>query len=77
MTSMQSILIRLDLTREQCLRYYQGGSHWVMAQSIEGRRIQFPASVLHRIVGPQGVSGIFRIRFTDEGRFEDIQRVSS
>ncbi|WP_224417265.1 MULTISPECIES: DUF2835 family protein [unclassified Modicisalibacter] len=67
-----SIDIVLELTAEQCLAHYQGAAQWVHAHSVTGRKVAFPARALRRIVGPDGVHGIYRLRFSEEGRFEAL-----
>ena len=48
-------------------RFQAGSSVWI---------ILFPARALHRVVGPQGVHGIYRLTFNASGRFESLVRVA-
>ncbi|MCM2129789.1 DUF2835 family protein [Larsenimonas rhizosphaerae] len=73
---MPSIDISLSLSVEQCREYYAGEAQVVHARSMDGRRVQFPARALHRVVGPQGVHGIYRLTFNPSGRFESLIRVA-
>ncbi|SDG08509.1 Protein of unknown function [Onishia taeanensis] len=72
---MPSVDIWLSLSRKQCLDYYEGQVQQVYAQSLDGRRVAFPARVLNKVVGKQGVEGYYRLSFSDEGRFESLEKV--
>lgn len=74
-TDVPSIDIVLELTAEQCLAHYRGAAQKVHARSVGGKRVQFPAQALRRILGPDGVHGVFRLRFTEAGRFESLTPV--
>lgn len=70
---MPSIDVVIDLTRDECLAHYAGVARSVHAQSLDGRRVQFPAMALRRIVGRDGVHGIYRLTFSSSGKFESIE----
>lgn len=65
----------LELSAEACLAHYEGRVGQVMAYSLDGRRVMFPAEALRRVVARDGVHGIFRLCFTSEGRFQSIARL--
>ncbi|GEK48188.1 DUF2835 domain-containing protein [Halomonas pacifica] len=69
---MPSIDIRLALSAEACLAHYEGRIERVIARSLDGRRVAFPAVALRRLVGRDGVHGCFRLHFSAAGRFESI-----
>lgn len=69
---MPSIDVVIDLTREECLAHYEGWAQNVRTRSLDGRSVLFPASALRRIVGPDGVDGVYRLTFSDSGKFESI-----
>lgn len=69
---MQSLDVTLNLSAGECLAYYQGRIQQVYAYSLDGRRVVFPAKALHRIVTRGGVDGVFRLYYSDSGRFESI-----
>lgn len=71
----QTIILDLHINRDDYQRYYQGQVKTVLATALDGRRIQFPAGVLQRVVTHDGVHGRFAITFTAEGRFEKIERL--
>jgi hypothetical protein len=72
---MPSIDVVLELSAEACLAHYEGRVGQVLAHSLDGRRVAFPAEALRRVVERNGVHGIFRLSFTPEGRFQSIVRV--
>ncbi|MBA2778861.1 DUF2835 family protein [Billgrantia kenyensis] len=72
---MPSIDVVLDLSAETCLAHYEGRVGQVMAFSLDGKRVVFPAEALRRVVARDGVHGTFRLAFTAEGRFISIVRL--
>lgn len=73
---MPSIDIVLELTADQCLAHYRGAARWVHARSVSGKKVAFPAQALRRIVGPDGVHGVYRLRFSEAGRFESLEPIA-
>jgi len=73
---MPNIDIVLDLSAEVCLAHYAGRVEQVVSQSLDGRRVAFPAEALRQVVTRDGVRGVFRLSFTPEGRFLSIERVT-
>jgi len=69
---LPSVDIVLELSAQACLAHYRGAVQVVHARSVDGRRVAFPARALRRIVGPDGVHGVYRLRFSEEGRFEAL-----
>ncbi len=72
---MQQIVVDISLTNDEYLRHYRGVAKNVVALSRDGRRIKFPADILRPFLLHNGVSGSFLIRFDDQGKFSDIQRL--
>lgn len=73
---MPSIDIILDLSPAECLHHYHGTVQWIQAHSTDGRVVAFPAQALRQVVTPEGVIGVFRLEFCDEGRFVSMSRVA-
>lgn len=73
---MPAIDVVLHLSRDECLAYYHGRVDNVRTVSLDGRRVVFPADALRRVVGRDGVNGVFRLTFSPEGRFQRIQRLT-
>lgn len=72
---MPSIDVVIRLSRDECLAHYQGRARNVHTRSVDGRRVVFPTSALTHIVGHDGIDGVFRLRFSDAGKFESIEPV--
>ena len=72
---MPTIDVVIELSAEACLAHYEGRVGQVHTHSLDGRRVIFPAEALRRVVTREGVHGVFRLRFSPEGRFESIQRL--
>ncbi|MCE8014851.1 DUF2835 domain-containing protein [Halomonas sp. MCCC 1A17488] len=72
---MPSVDVVLKLSAEACLAHYQGRVGQVLAMSLDGRRVAFPAEALRHVVSRDGVHGVFRLCFTPEGRFRSIARL--
>ncbi|GHA84451.1 DUF2835 family protein [Modicisalibacter luteus] len=74
---MPSIDVVVQLSADECLRHYRGEVQSVYATSVDGRRVLFPARALRRILRRDGVNGVFRLVFTEDGRFESITALRS
>ncbi len=72
---MAVLTLRLSLSRDEVLRYYQGSARAVQAWSTDGRSVQFPAAVLRRHVTPQGVHGTFRLHVDANNRLVAFERM--
>ncbi|MCT8469809.1 DUF2835 domain-containing protein [Chromohalobacter canadensis] len=72
---MPSLDIMLDLSLETCRYHYEGAMQTVIATSVDGRRVSFPATALRRIVTPDGAHGVFRLTFSEEGKFMSMVAV--
>jgi len=72
---MQRIIVDLNISSDEYLRYYQGDARTVLAYATDGRKVRFPAGVLQRVVTRDGVRGRFAILFNQQGKFEGIERV--
>ncbi len=74
---MPSVYLRLNLSKEECLSLYTRSIPWVTARSIDGRNVQFPSRILKTLVQHQGIQGLFRFTYSDEGKFVSIERVAN
>ncbi|WP_435103359.1 DUF2835 domain-containing protein [Arhodomonas sp. AD133] len=72
---MPVVRLRLQIGRDEWLAYYQGAARDVLATAEDGRRVRFPARVLHRHSGHDGVRGRFELEYGDDGRFIALRRV--
>ena len=55
---MKTERIHLDISADQYLDWYRGTAKTVLATTDKGRVLQFPASVLQRFVGLNGIQGV-------------------
>lgn len=69
---MHTIDVVINLTYEECLAHYEGRVANVRTRSVDGRWVIFPAEAIRRIVSREGVSGIYRLSFSEQGRFISI-----
>jgi len=72
---LRSIYVQLNISPEQFQRLYEGIVKTVNARSIDGRSVRFPANILRPFVTHAGVVGTFAIHFSDENRFQGIEKI--
>ncbi|WP_245977581.1 DUF2835 family protein [Kushneria sinocarnis] len=75
--AMPTIDIVLNLSAQQCRSYYAGAAEHIHTHSPDGRKVLLPARALHRIVGPSGVQGVYRMTYDDNGRFVSLERIGA
>lgn len=73
---MPQITVDLFISADEWLKTYRGEARTVTAKSRDGRRVQFPASILQPYLTHAGVRGSFVIHFDDQGRFAGIDRLN-
>ncbi|GAA0687159.1 DUF2835 domain-containing protein [Marinobacterium maritimum] len=73
---MNEIIVDIRISSDEYLKLYRGQSRVVSTRARDGRRVHFPANILRPWVLHDGIRGCFRIRFTTDGKFHDIQRLS-
>ncbi len=67
--------MQLHISPDEFQRLYEGTAKVVSARSIDGRRVRFPANILRPFVTHIGISGLFRIQFSDDNRFQQIEKI--
>ncbi len=72
---MKELRFRLELPRDEALRYYQGQASTVIARASNGQTISFPAQHIRPFINAAGVRGVFRIRFDDNNKLIALDRV--
>lgn len=75
-TRNRSIETRLSISAQEYLLLYKGVARNVLATSVDGRKVQFPAKILQRYVTREGVHGHFLITFDGQGKFQSIARLN-
>ncbi|MCS4502996.1 hypothetical protein KBTX_03031 [wastewater metagenome] len=73
---MPVLTLRLAISRSEWLSYYRGDARDVVARAEDGRRVRFPASVLHRHATHDGIHGRFELAYGDDGRFVALRRLT-
>jgi hypothetical protein len=72
---LQTVVVNLSIPADEYQRLYQGVVRDVLARSVDGRRIRFPAAILRPYVTHTGISGRFQIVFDEHNRFQTIKRL--
>ena len=72
---MDAIIVSLSISADEMERWYRGSAQQVLARSLDGRTIRFPARILQPFVSQAGIKGNFRILFDEEHRFQSIQKI--
>lgn len=72
---MRNLIVNLMISPEEYQRLYQGAVRDVLATSVDGRRVRFPATILRPFVTHTGVRGRFRIVFDENHRFQTIEKI--
>lgn len=73
---MPELIIELNLTPSQLLPYYRGMTKVVHARATTGQTVQFPASVLTKVVTTDGIRGRFRLVFDENHKLVGLQPVT-
>jgi len=72
---MREVRFSLRITNEQFLDFYRGLKSQVITTSHNGQKIQFPASTLRPFLTHDGISGNFRILYSDDNKLIRIERI--
>ena len=70
-----TLQIDLKIRPEEYLAWYEGTAGQVVARSREGLTVQFPAKVLQRFVGADGIEGTFLLTFDESNKFVRIDKL--
>lgn len=73
---MKESKCKLNISAEQFLSYYRGNARNVIAKSMDGKTIQFPVEILRPFVTHSGISGVFIIRYDDNNKLVDIEKIA-
>lgn len=69
---MPIIDVVIDLNYDECLAHYEGRIANVRTRSVDGRWVIFPAEAIRRVINRDGVRGVYRLSFSEQGRFISI-----
>lgn len=75
MADARKIQVRLNIPPAVYESYYHGTVREVVAVSVDGRRLRFPANILQSFVLHDGVNGLFEIEFNQDNKFVAIRRI--
>jgi len=70
-----SVIVDISISADEYLKWYGGSAKDVFTYSRDGRSVRFPAKILQRYVGRDGIRGSFLITFDHEQRFQKIERL--
>ncbi|MDX9740068.1 MAG: DUF2835 domain-containing protein [Gammaproteobacteria bacterium] len=74
-TGLRCFIVDLALPPEECMRYYSGEASVVVARARDGSVIQFPARLLRRFIGRDGVAGAFELACDADSRLVAMERI--
>lgn len=74
---MPSVYLRLNISASECLDFYNSPARDVTTTTVDGRSVRFPIQALKRMVGHDGIRGVYRMNYSDTGQFISIERVAS
>ncbi len=69
------LIVDLNISKDEYLRWYQGSARTVVAKSRDGRKVSFPANALQPYVTHTGVSGTFAIYFDSQNKLQKVERL--
>ncbi len=72
---MYDVVVDVQLSREKYLLLYKTYARSVQAVSRDGRSIRFPARILQPFIDHEGIRGTFLIRFDQNNKFQQIERL--
>lgn len=72
---MSAVTVSLSISADEYVRLYQGAARSVLARTIEGRTIRFPANILQPFVTRSGIEGVFNIYFDSDNRFVKVEPI--
>ena len=73
-TPNRTIVIGLNIDSEELLKLYRGSAREVVARSLDGQNIRFPADVLKPFVTHNGVQGQFALVVDASNKLIDLRR---
>lgn len=70
------LTFKLNVGREEAMRYYRGEASTVIVRTDDGKALQFPVSHVRRFITQQGIHGHFRIAFDRDNKLLSLTRIS-
>ena len=72
---MPRIHTYLNLDIDECMKYYSGRATVVLARSLDGRIIQFPATLMRTHVTATGIQGLFELEYDNMGKALEFRKI--
>lgn len=72
---MRRLRFRLNISKAQLLRYYQGRVAALSVDTEQGLRLQLPLHHLRGFVGHHGLSGYFEIELNELNQLQGVRRI--
>ncbi len=73
---MPSVYVRLKMSVKECLEFYTSQAPNAKTYTVDGRSVIFPRRLLRTMVSSDGIHGLFRITYNNQGQFVSIERVA-
>lgn len=70
-----TLIVDLRISADEFLRHYRGSARHVSCHARDGRRVQFPTSILQRFVSHQGINGSFKLELDDNNKLIAVSRL--
>ena len=74
--TIKEIIFPLNISSEEYLKYYRGQVKWVLARSICGKKVQFPANLLSSHVTHNGIEGQFVLQYLANGKVVKLLKIA-
>lgn len=71
---MNRYVFQLHITSAAYLDYYRGTARHVVARSVTGQNVQFPASLLQSFITIEGIHGVFVLTVDENNKCVSLQR---
>jgi len=72
---MKFVIVDLNLNMMEAKKYYLGQAKFVRAATLDGKLVQFPARLIRNLIDHNGIEGLFKIFYTEDGKFVQIQKI--
>ncbi len=71
----QLVRVIVEFSYDEFRPYYEGLAREVVAPSLDGRWIRFPASALRSYFTHDGINGIFELRFDTKNKLISLNKI--
>lgn len=67
--------VRLSISRDKMMRYYQGNAKMIVTQTRCGTTLQLAAKHLRPFLDHSGVHGVFRLTLSSDNRLISMESI--